>query len=116
MAKSHNASDNLLFSFMEENLLSQYITQPTRNQNIIDLFLTNNANLVLQTQSINTNLSDHNLIKVQSTYNINKVNTNIKPKISNHTFRSLNLQKADYAKINSHLESIDWDVLISVYP
>lgn len=42
------------------------------------------------------------------------MNTNIKPKISNHTFRSLNLQKADYAKINSHLESIDWDVLISM--
>lgn len=54
MARRHDESENLLFSFMEENLLSQYITQPTRNQNIIDLFLTNNANLVLQTQSINT--------------------------------------------------------------
>ena len=42
---STNKSETLLLQFMENNLLSQYITQPTREKNILDLFLTNNPNL-----------------------------------------------------------------------
>ena len=108
--------ENMLFTFMDKNLLSQYVTQPTRGRNILDLFLTNNPNLVLQTQSEKTPLSDHNVVTIQTTYNISAKQVHKKPNFANHTFRSLDLQKADFDLINSHLSSIDWDYLKSMCP
>ena len=84
--------ENLLLSFMENNLLSQYVSQPTRQRNILDLFLTNNHDLVLQTKSEETSISDHNVVSIQTTYNINAKVPHRKPNFGCHTFRSLNLQ------------------------
>ena len=107
-------SEDLLINFMEENLLCQYITQPTRNRNILDLFLTNNPNLVLQSNSTPTPLSDHNIVSVQTTYNLNSTKTKVKLPIPPDTFRGLNLYKADWDKINAHLELVVWDDLKSL--
>ena len=107
-------SEDILIHFMEENLLCQYISQPTRHRNILDLFLTNNPNLVLQSNSTPTPLSDHNIVTVQSTYNLNSTKTNIKLPIPEDTFRGLNLFKADWDKINSHLESVVWEDIKSL--
>jgi hypothetical protein len=103
-------SETKLSQFMEDNLLSQYIDKPTRQKNILDLFITNNPNIVLKSDISDTSLSDHKIIKVTTTYNL-KAAPKSKPKIPQHTFRSLNLQKADYNEINSHLKSINWDEL-----
>ena len=99
---------------MEENLLCQYVTQPTREKNILDLFLTNNANLVLQSNSATVPYSDHNVVTVQTTYNIKSPKRNIKQPIPEDSFRGLNLYKADFNKINSHLETIAWDDLKAI--
>ena len=101
---------------MESNLLLQYVSQPTRQRNILDLFLTNNANLVLQTSSEETHISDHNIVSIHTTYNIKAKGPQSKPHLADHTFRSLNLQKADFVNINSQLSSIDWDHLKSICP
>ena len=114
--KHTSKSETLLLQFMENNLLSQYVSQPTREKNILDLFLTNNTNLVLQTSSEETPLSDHNIVSIQTTYNLKSKQTFNIPDFSDHTFRSLNLQKADFDKINSQLSSIDWDNLKSICP
>ena len=105
-----NSEDQLL-RFTEKHFLSQYVDQPTREQNILDLLLTNNDNLVLHTKSEETTLSDHNIVKVHTTYNLQTKNTINPPNIPVHSFRSLNLYKADYEKINAHLQSIQWDDL-----
>ena len=106
--------ENMLLSFMENNLLSQYVSHPTRQKNILDLFLTNNPNLVLQTKCEETALSDHNVVSIQTVYDIRATKSNSKPNFGNLTFRSLDLQKADFQHINSHLSSIDWDYLKSI--
>ena len=105
-----NSEDQLL-RFMEKHFLSQYVNQPTRERNILDLLLTNNDNLVLHTSSEETTLSDHNIVKVHTTYNIQSKKTTAPPSIPTHSFRSLNLYKADFEKINAHLETIQWDDL-----
>ena len=69
-----NSEDQLL-RFMEKHFLSQYVNQPTRERNILDLLLTNNDNLVLHTSSEETTLSDHNIVKVHTTYNIQSKKT-----------------------------------------
>ena len=55
-------------------------------------------------------MSDHNLVKVHTTYNIQST-LNTKPHIPDGTYRSLDLHRADYEKINSHLRTIQWDQL-----
>ena len=105
-----NSEDQLL-RFMEKHFLSQYVNQPTRERNILDLLLTNNDNLVLHTSSEETTLSDHNIVMVHTTYNIQNQKTTNPPSIPKHSFRSLNLFKADFEKINTHLETIKWDDL-----
>ena len=107
-------AEELFLTFLEDNLLCQYITQPTRDTNILDLFLTNNPNLVLQTNSTPTPLSDHNIVTVQTTYNLKAPPGSKKPPIPEDTFRGLNLYKADFGEINKHLESINWDDLQAI--
>ena len=106
--------ESMLLQFMETNLLSQYVLQPTRKSNILDLFITNNDNLVLQTTCEETPLSDHDIVFIQTTYDIKSKNTCNIPHFADHTFRSLNLQKADFEEINSQLTCIDWDNFKSI--
>ena len=109
--KLSSKAANRLLSFMEKHFLNQYISQPTREKNILDLFLTNNCNLVLSSTSENCTLSDHNIVKVNTTYDIQSPSVKKIPKIPEGTFRSLDLHRADYEKINSDLERINWDEL-----
>ena len=111
-----NKSESMFLEFMENNLLSQYITQPTRGRNTLDLFLTNNPNLFLQSSAEETTLSDHNIVSIQTTHDLNSRPKNHSPQFAPHTFRSLNFQKADFEEINSQLSSIDWDYLKSICP
>ena len=109
--KLSSKAANRLLSFMEKHFLNQYISQPTREKNILDPFLTNNCNLVLSSTAENCTLSDHNIVKVKTTYNIQSPSVNNVPKIPEGTFRSLDLHRAHYEKINSDLEKVYWDEL-----
>ena len=98
---------------MTKNFLSQYITAPTSVNNVLDLFLTNDPNLVLHTEVTDTKISDHNIIHITTTplsnsQDAQKADKNV------HTFTNLNLHKADFELINRHLESVDWEELKSL--
>ena len=102
----------LLLNFMEHNFLSQYIDVPTRKDNILDLCLTNSERLVLKINSECTKLSDHNIVTITTGYCLDtipesKTNNPCQP----HSFRSLNMNKADFDKIKDHLNTVDWDYL-----
>ena len=86
------------------------ISLPEKN-NILDLFLSNNSNLVLQCKQKDTSLSDHRIVEIQTTYNIKNKPSNPKPPILPYTFRALNFNKADFIQINNHLNNIDWNEL-----
>ena len=58
---SDHAAKSLL-GFMSEHFLSQYVNVPTRNDNILDLLLTNNSNLILHTSADKTPMSDHKIV------------------------------------------------------
>ena len=82
-------AEELFLHFIDDNLLCQYIAQPTRETNLLDLFLTNNPNLVLHSSSIPTQLSDHNIVTIQTTYNLLSPQENKKPPIPHDSFRGL---------------------------
>ena len=105
------SSASLLLRFMEENFLTQYIDKPTRENNILELFMTNNCNLVSHVDSIDSYLSDHNIVKVNTTYNLLKPQVIAQPKVQFHSFRNLNLKKANFSDISKQLKEINWKEL-----
>ena len=102
-----------LQSFIEQHFLTQYVDKPTRLNNILDLVLTNDINLVKEIEVKDTELSDHRMITVKSSFG-QKLNTAQKPVFEPHTFRNLNFYKADFDQLNEHLSTIQWDVLNSL--
>ena len=99
-----------LLSFMDQNFMSQYINKPTRVNNILDLVITNDINLIKQVEVNDTELSDHRMITIKSSFK--QEDKPVPRKVfAPHTFRNLNLYKADYEKLSEHLETIQWDEL-----
>ena len=68
-SRDHINQCEQLLSFMESNFLSQLVMEPTRNNNILDLLLTNNDRIFSQTKVFNTSLSDHNIVKSDLLFN-----------------------------------------------
>ena len=107
-------SSTLLLNFMEEHLLNQYVDKPTRENNILDLFITNNSNLISHIQSVETNLSDHNIVKVETTHNLLQPQPKTTVNVPMHSFRSLNLKKANFSAIGEQIRSVKWEELKSL--
>ena len=110
----HKCSAQLLLSFMSDNLLSQYVDIPTRKNNILDLFLTNNNNIPLHTMAEETKLSDHKLITIVARQSLKPLTPNKKPTFQKHSFRNLRIQKSNVEPIREQLNSVDWDSLRSI--
>ena len=58
-----------LLAFMSDHLLSQYVKCPTRGNNVLDLFITNNDRVVTNVECKQTSKSDHHVIDVMLAYN-----------------------------------------------
>ena len=107
-------SEQALINFMNDHFLCQYIDIATRENNILDLFLTNNDRLVQHLKSDKLEMSDHNIIEIfipydeltvgsPSNLSTNNISTNLQG------FNALDLFKADYNAISADLEKVDWD-------
>ena len=63
-----SAADRLqagyLLGFADDYLMEQYVNEPTRLDNVLDLFFTNNEELPTDVRVVDTLLSDHRLITV----------------------------------------------------
>lgn len=96
---------------MSKHSLNQYILSPTRENNILDLFITNNEYLVTNVSSATTDLSDHNMIDVMLSINPTDTERSHVNLFDENEFRSLDFAKADFTKIQSKLNDIDWEEL-----
>ena len=104
---SANPSTELFENFMAEHLFSQYVLQPTRNDNTLDLFLTTSAALVTHVDVSATELSDHDMVEIYLSYNPCHPNVNVPPSFEGASFRSLDFEKADFQGIDSDIQEID---------
>ena len=71
----------------------------------------NTDKLVLNVTSENTKLSDHKIVNITTQYPMDTISKVQFAPSEPHTFRSLNMQKADFDQIRSHLQTVDWDNL-----
>ena len=101
-------SASLLLDFMSENLCSQYILQPTRRENVLDLFISNSEDLVTHVTTSDTCLSDHRLVEIFWSYNPCSIDPPSPPDFEASSFRSLDFPKADFPAISQKLTSVKW--------
>ena len=64
------AQAHALLQFVQDQCLRQYIEEPTRGNNILDVFLTNNDQLTRQVIITETTVSDHNIIQIKTNIKI----------------------------------------------
>ena len=112
LVSSPSSSTEALESFMNDHLFSQYILQPTRMDNTLDLFMTNSSSLVTHVDVRPTRMSDHNLVEIFLSYNPCHPNINLPPQFEAASFRSLDFNKADFDSINNRIERVDWNGLL----
>ena len=89
------------FQFMEENLHCQFIFEPTRGSNTLDLFMTNSSNLVSHVSVSDTPLSDHSLVEVFLSHNPCQPIEPKPPDFNTSSFRSLDFTKVNFEELNS---------------
>ena len=61
LSRDANSSARYLLNFLQQNFMSQYVSTPTRFNNIFDLVISDSDRLIHHTEVQQTNLSDHDL-------------------------------------------------------
>ena len=104
---------NSFSQFAQEQCWQQYIEEPTRKNNMLDVFLTNNDQLTQQIIFTETSISDHNIIQIETNLNIVEEKQNHQIKKRNLSYRDLNFFNEDtsWASIDADLLNTSWDML-----
>ena len=108
---AQSESEIMLKNFMNNNFLCQYVDVATRNQNILDLCLSNNDRLVQQVTSEKHEISDHNVVEIRvpsSEFKLTTYGTD-SSKPSLYGFNALDLHSANFDKISETLNEINWE-------
>ena len=85
------------------------ISEPTRMHNILDLFLTNNPEIVTNAEVTNTLISDHRLIIVDTCIEKVQVYERKREKLEGFANLNFNHNRIDWAKLNQELQIINWE-------
>ena len=111
MDSEANVQGNGLLEFIETNFLTQMVTAPTRERNILDLVLTNVPRYITEVKVTPTSLSDHKMVQLLLGFNLINPARAETAEIDPHSFRAVNYHKAEFEDINRDLSEIDWTVL-----
>ena len=106
---------NTFLQFAQEQCLQQYIDEPKRKNNILNVFLTNNNQLTRQIIITETSMSDHNIIQIETNIKIVKEKQNHQIKKSNLSYRDLNFFNEDisWASIDADKIITSWNMLLT---
>ena len=104
---------NAFLQFAQEQCLQQYIEEPKRKNNILNVFLTNNDQLTRQITITETSMSDHNIIQIETNIKIVEEKQNHQIKKSNLSCRDMNFFNKDisWESIDADLFNTSWDIL-----
>ena len=106
-----NLSAQCLLNFMSTYLLNQMVRVSTRGSNTLDLVLCNNERLVSDVTSEPTEMSDHDMVNVMLAFNPGMMEEANASYLDEMSFRSLDFNRADFEKINTVLQNVDWQEL-----
>ena len=109
------ASATQFLGLLSENLLTQYVNEPTRKSNILDIFCTNNPFLVQSVEVSQTNISDHNIVQITIHIETELIKS-IPENQERNGFSALDFSKANYEAISADVQTIDWATLLGDQP
>ena len=78
--------------------MNQYVVEPTRRDNILDVFCTNNPHLVQEVRIKDTFLSDHKIIELLLALRFEEPQVTANDNLS--SFKALDFTRADFHKIS----------------
>ena len=99
-----NERERLFLDTIQDNLLSQVVTEPTRGENILDLALVGDTSTVHNvTVGPKFSTSDHQIVQVKLHCPLPRIN--LSPR------KVYLYSKGDYAALNTELSNINWERL-----
>lgn len=107
-----------LLHLAEDLCLLQCIDVPTRSDNILDVVMTNDTDLIHETEVHETNLSDHNIIMVTTKIPFKKKTTLSSPVNGTLNFNQLNFlsESTNWESLKQDLRVVDWSVMANDDP
>ena len=104
------SAENFLY-LLSDLFMTQYVSLPTRSNNILDLFFTNNPYLVTNVAVSDTELSDHRMVDV-----ILSIETEVRVYKSNsaadqNNFKCLDFSKENFNLLNTKFLEVPWEEL-----
>ena len=102
-----------LLDFRGTNFLTQVVTKPTRESNILDLVLTNCPQYVTEVKCEDTPLSDHDIVTVTTGFDWRPTRQGQGAALPEDpfSFRSINHYEGDFEKMNEDLQKVNWQEL-----
>ena len=105
-------SAELLLDFAAESFITQYVNVSTRKDNILDLVFTSDPNLVKHVSSVETKMSDHNIVTIFMEGNLSSYCKSAgRAQTDKFSFRNLKVHDCDYDEVNGKLKEVNWDLL-----
>ena len=105
----------ILIKFLKDNFMTQHIKESTRKGNLLDLFCSNDASLVLRCwQTVNTALSDHNTVFIPLSYGLENAEDRKRTNHSEACIPEYDLRngvREDWLRFNLLLQQRNWDEL-----
>ena len=104
-------ASELTFQFMADHLHSQFVHEPTRGDNTLDLLLSNSANLVSYVSVSEPPLSDHRRLEIYISHNPCQPIESKPPDFLLSSFRYIDFSNANLEDLNPTLLEINWQEL-----
>ncbi|KAK4311194.1 hypothetical protein Pmani_017286 [Petrolisthes manimaculis] len=110
----HQAQAKALLEVADKSLLTQQIITPTRRDNILDLYFTNNQESINTYKTEKNILSDHDLIVINTAYKKNKSERAERNTTGSSPFTELNFfsEKIEWEKLQQSFSEVDWEQTI----
>ena len=108
----------MLYDFGNENMMSQFITNPTRKENILDLLFCSDESLVGEQEMIENIIhSDHTFNFVDFNIKLNVENTSTSLNQYTTSINNYEIKEAtelEWENYNKDLLSIEWEKLFNI--
>ena len=103
----------LLLNLMNDEILEQYVVEPTRGNNILDLIITNNEDMISEITTAETIMSDHKLLIIETLLLVRPQNP--APRQGQSGLGELNFtsNRVDWASLSSKLAEVRWETLFA---
>ena len=111
-AEGYGNQETVLLSFRDVLFLNQIIKSPTRDRNILDLVFVNDDNIIMKTENLDTTLSDHRLILVDTMLDypeVTPIHNTIKCPLGTLNFGSV---KTEWDSIIAELADKNWEIIL----